>query len=86
MFQTSALRGTGVAELAAFLRDHVAVPDAATLRRKELHFLEKAIAQRYGSFGVDEVRRFLAARDERAGGGFEELEAAALDAVRALVR
>jgi len=86
VFQTSALRGTGVAELAAFLRDHVAVPDAATLRRKELHFLEKAIAQRYGSFGVDEVRRFLAARDERAGGGFEELEAAALDAVRALVR
>jgi LAO/AO transport system kinase len=83
VFQTSALRGTGVAELAAFLRDHVTVPDAAALRRKELHFLEKAIAGRYGSFGVEELRRFLATRDERAdGGGFEELEAAALDAVR----
>src|SRR4029453_7370078 len=34
VFQTSALRGTGVAELAAFLRDHVMVPDAAGLRRK----------------------------------------------------
>src|SRR4029453_12330614 len=54
VFHTSALRATGVAELAAFLRDHVMVPDAAALRRKQLHFLEKAIAGRYGSFGVEE--------------------------------
>ncbi len=85
VFQTSALRGTGVAELAAFLDSHVAVPDAAALRTKERHFLEKAIAERYGAFGVDELRRFLGSHDGGPDGGYEELEAAALDAVRARV-
>lgn len=86
VFQTSALHGTGVPELAGFLRRHVAAPDAAALRATERHFLEKAIAERYGAFGVEELRRFHAARGDRpAGGGYEELEAAALDAVRARV-
>jgi LAO/AO transport system kinase len=87
VFQTSALRGTGVAELAAFLREQVAAPTAAALHRRELHFLRKAIAERYGAFGLDELRRFLAAGgDRRPGAGYEEIEAAALDAVRARVR
>jgi LAO/AO transport system ATPase len=87
VFQTSALHGTGVAELAAFLREHVAAPDAAALRQKELHFLRKAMAERYGGFGVDELRRFLAARGDHLDEvRYEELEAAALDAVRARVR
>ncbi len=87
VFRTSALRGTGVSELAAFLRARVALPDAAALRRKELHFLRKAIAERYGDFGLDELARFLA-----DGGGrqpdarYDELEADALDAIRARVR
>jgi LAO/AO transport system kinase len=87
VFQTSALRGTGVAELAAFLRDHVAVPEAAAVRQKELHFLRKAMAERYGDFGVDELDRFLAARTDHLDGAlYEDLESAALDAVRARVR
>lgn len=87
VFQTSALRGTGVAELAAFLRDHVTAPDAAALRAKELHFLRKAMAERYGEFGVDELGRFLANGGDRLRDArYEDLEAAALDAVRARVR
>lgn len=87
VFQTSALRGTGVAELAAFLRDHVAAPDIAALRQKELHFLRKAMADRYGDFGVDELARFLAdGGDHLRDARYEELEAAAFEAVRARVR
>src|SRR4029453_2868653 len=75
VFQTSALRGTGVAELAAFLRDHVAAPDIAALRQKELHFLRKAMADRYGDFGVDELARFLAdGGDHLRDARYEELE------------
>ena len=61
VFRTSALRGTGIAELAAFLATHVPPPDAATLRRRERHFLAKAIAERYGRFGVEELERAIAA-------------------------
>jgi LAO/AO transport system kinase len=87
VFQTSALRGSGVAALAAFLHEHVAVPDAATLRQKELHFLRTGMAERYGTFGVDELARFLASGgDDLREAPYEELEAAALDAVRARVR
>ena len=87
VFQTSALRGTGVAKLAEFLRDHVTAPDAAGLRQKELHFLRRAMAERYGDFGVAELGRFLAdGGDALREARYEELEAAALDAVRARVR
>ena len=85
MFQTSALRGSGIAELAAFLRRMVRRPDAATLRRRERHFLGKAIAERYGRFGLAELDRVLAARRvERAQ--YEELEDAALEAIRVRIR
>src|SRR5262245_37048665 len=87
VFQTSALRGTGVAKLAEFLRDHVTAPDAAGLRQKELHFLRRAMAERYGEFGVDELGRFFAARAGQLDDAlYEDLETAALDAVRARVR
>jgi LAO/AO transport system kinase len=87
VFRTSALRGAGVAELAAFVRDHVPQPDAAALQQKERHFLRKAIAERYGAFGLDELARFLADGGARLHDArYEELEAAALEAIRGRVR
>ena len=88
VFQTSALRGSGIAEVAAFLRQTVRLPDATTLRRRERHFLGRAIAERYGQFGLEELDRVLAARpsgrSDRAL--YEELEDVALDAIRARIR
>jgi len=88
VFRTSALRGTGIAELAGFLADHVPVPDATTLRRRERHFLAKAIAERYGRFGVEELERAVTALPpataERAV--YEDLEDVALAAIRARIR
>ena len=88
VFRTSALRGTGIAELAAFLATHVPPPDAATLRRRERHFLAKAIAERYGRFGVEELERAIAALPpavaERAV--YEDLEDVGLAAIRARIR
>jgi LAO/AO transport system ATPase len=88
VFQTSALRGTGIAELAAFLRGAVRRPDAAALRRRERHFLARAVAERYGRFGLEELDRVLAGRP--AGRAervlYEELEDAALEAIRARIR
>jgi hypothetical protein len=87
VFRTSALRGTGVPELAAFLRAHVALPDAAALRRKELHFLRRAIAERYGDFGLDVLGRFLAdGGARRPDARYEDLETEALDAIAARLR
>lgn len=85
VFQTSALRGSGIAELAAFLRRTVRRPDTGELRRRERHFLAKAVAERYGRFGLEELDRLLAARrTERAQ--YEELEDAALEAIRVRIR
>jgi LAO/AO transport system kinase len=88
VFQTSALRGTGVPEVTAFLRRTVELPDAATLRRRERHFLGRAIAERYGQFGLEELDRVLAARPsgrtDRAL--YEELEDVALEAIRTRIR
>lgn len=88
VFRTSALRGTGVAELAAFLRDHVPMPDAEALGRRERHFLARAIAERFGRFGVDELERVLAAMPPAVAGAalYEDLEDAALAAIRARIR
>src|SRR5262249_46845666 len=85
VFQTSALRGSGIAELAAFLRRVVHRPDAGTLRRRERHFLGKAVAERYGRFGLEELDRLLAARRMQRT-QYEELEDAALEAIRARIR
>ncbi len=88
VFRTSALRGTGVAELATFLAEHVPAPTAAALRARERHFLAKAIAERYGCFGVEELDRTLAALPpaEVERRIYEDLEDAALTAIRARLR
>jgi LAO/AO transport system kinase len=82
IFLTSAVTGRGVPELAAYLREAARPEDAATQRRHELHFLRKAVAERYGRFGLEEVDRVAAAPDAV----YEEREAAVLDAIRARVR
>jgi LAO/AO transport system kinase len=88
VFQTSALRGTGVAELADFLCRTVRRPDPTALRRRERHFLAGAVAERYGRFGVEELDHLLAAwppgRADRSL--YEELEDAVLEAIRARIR
>lgn len=88
VFRTSALRGTGVAELAAFLAAQVPRPDAATLGRRERHFLAKAIAERYGRFGVDELERAVAGLPPAVASRavYEDLEDVALAAIRARIR
>ena len=65
VFQTSALRGTGVAELAAFLRDHVAAPDAAALRQQgaALPRARRSPSATAASVSTSS-RRFLAARGD----------------------
>jgi LAO/AO transport system kinase len=82
IFLTSAVTGRGVPELAAYLRETARPEDAATQRRHEQHFLRKAVAERYGRFGLEEVDRLAAAPDAV----YEEREAAVLDAIRARVR
>ncbi len=88
VFRTSALRGTGVAELAAFLRQSVPPPDAAAARRRDRHFLRRAVAERYGRFGIDVLEQSLAAVPAAHADGalYEELEAAALRAIRERLR
>jgi LAO/AO transport system kinase len=86
IFCTSALRGAGIAELAAFLRDAVPAPDAAALQRAERHFLRKAITERWGRFGLEALDALLAGPDAPpAGQQYEELEAAALRVIRARI-
>lgn len=87
VFRTSALRGTGIAELAAFLAEHVPVPEFATLRRRERHFLAKAIAERYGRFGVAQLDRTIAELPPAVAESavYEDLEDAALAAIRSRI-
>jgi len=87
IFRTSALHGTGITELADYLRKTARRPDAASLRRRERHFLTRAVAERYGHFGVEELERVLAAWPDRGRqASYEELEAAALEAIRGRIR
>ena len=87
IFQTSALHGTGITELADHLRKTARRPDGASLRRRERHFLSRAVAERYGRFGVEELERVLAAWPDRGRhASYEELEAAALEAIRGRIR
>ncbi len=87
VFQTSALSGRGIGELTEYLLTAGPVPDAAALRRRELHFLRKGVAEAYGRFGLEEVERRLGAwpADERADALYEDLEEAALTAIRARI-
>lgn len=89
IFQTSALTGRGIDELATALRGTAADrPDDATLRAHEAHFLRKAIAERYGRFGTDELERRIGALPPalRAAATYEELETLALDAIASRIR
>ncbi|MFN8545057.1 MAG: protein kinase [Candidatus Binatia bacterium] len=85
IFQTSATTGRGIPELARFLGDLARAPqDAAGARRKAEFFLRKAVAERYGRFGVTELERHLGRLAD--GAVYEEVEAEALAAIEALVR
>jgi LAO/AO transport system kinase len=88
VFRTSALRGTGIAELAAFLAEHVQAPDPVVLRARERHFLTKAIAERFGRFGVGELERVVVALPPAVAERtvYEDLEDAALAAIRDRIR
>lgn len=86
VFLTSAVTGRGVAELAGFLRTSTRPEDPETQRRHELHFLRKAVAERYGRFGLDEVDRAASGGPADDATVYEEREAAVLDAIRARVR
>ena len=80
IFQTSAVTGRGVAELAAYL--------AALPRRPVdvMHFVRKAVGEAYGRFGLDVLAREAARWAPAAGDVYEDLEAWALAAVAAHVR
>src|SRR5262249_57565937 len=87
ILERRALHGTGITELADYLRKTARRPDAASLRRRERHFLSRAVAERFGRFGVDELERVLAAWPDRGRhASYEELEAAALQAIRGRIR
>lgn len=82
VFLTSAVTGRGVPELAAYLRETARPEDADGQRRHEGHFLRKAVAERYGRFGLDAIDRL----PEMPGAVYEDREAAALDAIRTRLR
>lgn len=89
IFQTSAVTGLGIPELAGFLGEQARQrPMPGARRAQEAFFLRKAIAERYGRFGTDEMHRLFAGRplpasDEAA---LEELEDRVLGAIRARLR
>jgi LAO/AO transport system kinase len=74
IFQTSALTGRGVSELADHLRAVPARPP------DPMHFVRKAVAEAYGRFGLAVLAE--QARTPAPDTLYEDLEAAALDAVR----
>lgn len=85
IFQTSAVTGAGVPELTAWLREATPLQTDAAQRRQEAHFLRRAIAERYGAFGV----AIVDADGAPAGDAvplYEDAEAAALRAIAARVR
>lgn len=87
IFQTSAVTGAGVGELTAFLRQATALQTPDGQRHQEEHFLRRAIAERYGQFGLAALDGLM---DRAVPAGtvplYEELEAAALRAIAARVR
>ncbi|MCW5893374.1 MAG: protein kinase [bacterium] len=87
VFLTSAVSGAGVPELTDWLRRETPHQTRDGQRRQERHFLRRAIAERYGAFGVailDEMT--AAASPDGAAALYEDVEAAALDAIAARVR
>ena len=89
IFQTSATTGRGIPELADFLHEATRrAPDRPGLRARERYFLRKAVAERYGRFGVEELERvsreWRPEWEERVT--YEEREEAALRAIAGRVR
>lgn len=87
VFQTSAVSGAGVPELTAWLLRETPIQSPDGQRRQERHFLRRAIAERYGAFGLATLDG-LPDGAASAGGValYEDLESAALDAIAARVR
>ncbi len=82
IFQTSAVTGRGIAELAAYLR-------GLPVRRPDpIHFVRRQVVETHGTYGLEvfeaERRRWPAGW--AADAVYEDLEAAALRAVRARLR
>jgi len=82
IFQTSVVTGRGIAELAAYLST---VPPRPP---EPMHFVERAVAEAYGSFG-----RAILAEEAATWGAealrtsvYEDLEQRALDAIRQRLR
>jgi putative protein kinase ArgK-like GTPase of G3E family len=89
IFQTSAVSGLGIDEVAAFLAEQARLRPAPGVRRaQEAFFLRKAIAERYGRFGTDELDRLLPGGrlPDAADGVLEDLEDRVLAAIRARLR
>src|SRR5262249_61800524 len=87
IFQRSAPHGPGTTGRGGCRRKTSRRPDAASLRRRERHFPSRAVAERFGRFGVDELERVLAAWTDRGlHASYEELEAAALETIRGRIR
>lgn len=89
IFQTSAVSGRGVPELAAFLRSDAVRPFGRLGRHaQELYFLRKAVAERWGRFGVEEAERALGALPPalRDAATYEELEDVVMAAVARRIR
>jgi putative protein kinase ArgK-like GTPase of G3E family len=89
IFQTSAVSGLGIDELAGFLAEQARLrPGPGVRRAQEAFFLRKAIAERYGRFGTDEMDRVVAVGTLPDGSetALEELEDRVLAAIRARLR
>jgi LAO/AO transport system kinase len=80
IFQTSAVTGRGVPELAAHLRGVPARPP------DPMHFVRKAVADAYGRFGLAVLAGETAASERTSDAVYEDVEARALDAIRRRLR
>jgi len=89
VFQTSAVSGLGIDELARFFGEQARLrPGAGARRAQEAFFLRKAIAERYGRFGTGEVDRVFPGGKlpGPADAALEELEDRVLAAIGARIR
>jgi LAO/AO transport system kinase len=89
IFQTSAVSGLGIDDLAAFLAAEARQRPAPGARRaQEAFFLRKTIAERYGRFGTDEMDRTFpgGALPEAAAAPLEALEDRVLAAIQGRLR
>jgi LAO/AO transport system kinase len=85
IFQTSAVSGLGIDDLAGFLAEQARLrPGPGARRAQEAFFLRKAIAERYGRFGTEEMDRVFPAGTlpAAAAAALEELEDRVLAAIR----